>query len=158
MQHYKTTLEISNIDILKKTILDLYEESKENNTFLARGEIVSTYNVKKDLHLNPSFKELCELIEHHLTIFYGSPLKISEMWGNVTRKDGSLGRHTHSPNKAVGVFYLQADSNCGNIILGMNEEIPVSTNLLLLFNGEVEHRTMFNQGETDRIIVAVIAN
>jgi hypothetical protein len=158
MQYYKTDLIISNRDELIKIILDLYNDSKKDNTALARGNIISTYNINKELHLNPAFKDLVNQLEKHLRLFFKSPLSITEMWANVTRNGGSLSRHTHAPNTAVGVFYLQEEKDCGNILLGYDEEISVSTNLLLLFGGDVEHRTMLNSSDADRIVVGFISN
>jgi hypothetical protein len=158
MNHYQTEINVSNSEQLKQFILDLYSASKENNSMLARGEMISTYNIKKDLHLNPLFEEVKNQVEYHLEKAYGRHLEITEMWSNVSKKGGSLGRHTHEPNIAVGVYYLQAEKNCGNLILNMVDEVEIITNSLIIFDGNVLHKTMSNESNIDRIVIGFIAN
>lgn len=158
MIYSKTTIKISNAEQIKEFVLQMFDESAQRNIPLARGNMVSTYMVNKDLHHNPIFFELVKLIEEKATEYYGSELKVNELWANVTRKDGYLANHTHEPNKIAGAFYLQAEEGCGNVVVNFREEVDVFSNALVMFKGGTNHFTKPNTSDSDRIIIGFMAN
>lgn len=158
MSYSKTTINISNTEQIKEFVLSLFHESESKNIPLARGNMISTYMVNKNLHDNPIFFELVKVIEQLASEYYGSELRINELWANVTRKDGYLANHTHEPNKIAGAFYLQAEKDCGNVVVNFREEVDVHNNALVMFRGETHHFTKPNLSNTDRIIIGFMAN
>jgi hypothetical protein len=158
MSYSKTIIDISNKEEIKEFVLSLFDDSKTKNIPLARGDMISTYMINKNLHENPIFFELVKHIEDKASEYYGSALKVNELWANVTRKDGYLANHTHEPNKIAGAFYLQAEKDCGNVVVNFREEVDIHNNALVMFRGETHHFTKPNLSNTDRIIIGFMAN
>lgn len=158
MSYSKTEIYISNKEQIKEFVLSMFDESKKNNIPLARGDMASTYMINKNLHHNPMFNELVKIIEEKASEYYGSKLKVNELWANVTRKDGYLANHTHEPNKIAGAFYLQAEEGCGNVVVNFREEVQVHNDALVMFRGETHHYTKPNTSDIDRIIIGFMVN
>lgn len=145
----------------------------------------STFNNNNQLHKHPllesTLKELDTIISKCWTEFnYYSGITpfINEMWFNET-VPGGLGvlSHNHSPYPLVGVIYLRAEHNMGNIIFenpnnlligtqphnwngtndvngGIQESLEIQTGDVIIFPGWLRHRGEVNHATDSRYVIS----
>jgi uncharacterized protein (TIGR02466 family) len=131
--------------------------------------LASTINVL-NLEIEKCWKEF--------NYYTGMTPYINEMWLNETLPGGvSVLSHNHSPYPLVGVVYLQAEENAGNIIFenpnylvvgtqphnwdgtntvngGIQETIKIKTGDLVIFPGWLRHRGEINASLSNRYIIS----
>lgn len=158
-----------------------FEETKKNNQSSIRGKGICSYNIKRDLNLDPSFIELTEFINKEAGTYWnrlgysksGKP-GVYEMWVNRYEQESFIDMHNHSPIHMTASFYLQHPTNGGNIIFehpnaillkhqpydfdqmrykSFEQEITVKTGMLIIFPGYINHKTQPNLSNEDRIII-----
>jgi uncharacterized protein (TIGR02466 family) len=161
-------------------ILPFFHNKEEHrNNLFSKG--FSTSKGIKDLHTQITAPELLNFIDLHLNNYwiscgFSKLLKpyILHSWANLVPPGGSLQLHNHNPNVIAGSFYVSANSTTGNLklenplnlLLGrmpwdrsdispilFEEEVDVCDGKLVLFPGWLNHRTLINSDNTDRIVL-----
>lgn len=152
---WKASLPFSLKHVLPK-LYEVFTLAKDDNILLANnnksaGDFISTWNVNKDLHKWPEFKEFVDWIESN---FQGH--KITEMWANVTEPDGFLKSHNHIGHKYAGTVYISAKENCGDIVMRGCCRGKIKEGDVIIFDGDISHYTMVNNSGEDRVVAAFI--
>jgi uncharacterized protein (TIGR02466 family) len=168
-------------DTLLPKINLLFDTTKINNQTSMRGEGICSYNIKRDLHLDPTFKILVEFVNEHAQLYwkelgYNQAMRpeVYEMWTNIYKQDSFIEMHNHSPIHMTASFYLQHPESGGNIVFehpnatllkhqpyafdqirytAFEQEVSVSTGTLVIFPGYMNHRTQPNMSADHRIII-----
>lgn len=137
----------------------------------------SSFN-DSDLAANPDFKfffdKLSTLISEFLAqLGYTGNWKFENAWSNVYPKDAFVPLHDHRGLHWSGVYYVQADKHCGDLVLvdpkeyalanepentlyrGNNDfRVEPTPGKVLIFPGYLKHETMPNKSNQDRIIIS----
>lgn len=82
---------------------------------------------------------------------------INYLWFNISPTNAFHTWHVHGGASQAGVFYIKTPANCGNIEFRHKEQllsIEPYAGLLLLFPPNLEHRTLVNASNEDRITLA----
>jgi hypothetical protein len=82
---------------------------------------------------------------------------IEYLWFNISPPTAFHKWHHHAGASQAGVFYIKTPANCGNIEFRNKEKllsIEPYAGLLLLFPPSLEHRTLVNKSNEDRITLA----
>ena len=135
-----------------------------------------------NLQGNKDLKPVTDFIEHHAKIYWKTlnltskiDPYVMQMWANDVPPGGFTPAHTHVPVPMGGVFYVDADSEMGNLYLedpletirgqmpfdaeqGYRpyipvEEIKVETGKLVIFPGWLRHHVRSNMSNNNRLIV-----
>lgn len=158
-----------------------FDQTKINNQASMRGDGICSYNVKRDLHLDPAFDELVKFVNEHAGLYwnalnYNKDMRpeVYEMWTNIYKQDSFIETHNHSPIHMTASFYLQHPDNGGNIVFehpnatllkhqpyafdqirytAFEKEVSVTTGTLVIFPGYMNHKTQPNLSNEDRIII-----
>ena len=82
---------------------------------------------------------------------------IEYLWFNISPPGAFHKWHIHGGASQAGVFYIKTPVNCGGIEFKHKEQllcIEPHAGLLLLFPPTLEHRTLINTSNEDRITLA----
>jgi hypothetical protein len=82
---------------------------------------------------------------------------IDYLWFSISPPGAFHTWHIHGGSSQAGVFYIKTPANCGNIEFRHKEQllsIEPYAGLLLLFPPNLEHRTLSNTSNEDRITLA----
>jgi uncharacterized protein (TIGR02466 family) len=82
---------------------------------------------------------------------------IEYLWFNISPPGAFHKWHIHGGSSQAGVFYIKTPVNCGGIEFKHKEQvlcIEPHAGLLLLFPPTLEHRTLTNASNEDRITLA----
>lgn len=151
----KTTL---NINPVYKFLL--YQIIKKNlsSHIACSGNSLSTYNIEKNLYMNPLFYFLSRKIKKKIEEVVDGNLVPHSMWFNVNKKGGRITNHNHytvgEDNKISGAYYLNKPNNSGNIIFNTTSKVlmEVKTDDLIFFDSKLYHETEENNSEKERIV------
>lgn len=164
----------------------VFEKTKTNNQGSMRGGLCS-YNAVRDLQHWPELKPYIDFLQEHAEIYwkelgYKKEPKISEMWANKYSPGSFIDIHNHSPIAITVSFYLQKPANSGNICFVnpletllkhqpfselddrnnyhrmFNYNVEVNEGDVIMFPGWLQHETMPNDSEFDRIIIGTNIN
>lgn len=113
------------------------------------GEFISTYVVDQKLHLWPEMADIVKWIEEQ---FVGH--HITEMWSNKTQPGGYLKAHNHAGNKYAGTIYVRVPPNSGDIIMNGHCKGNIRQGDVIIFEGQVSHKTEVNKSDQDRLVIA----
>jgi|SaaInl5LU_22_DNA_1037371.scaffolds.fasta_scaffold00169_8 uncharacterized protein (TIGR02466 family) len=177
---YKTNLFESDIDFdsIRKCVENEFN-SVNVNVSLEKNGGVSTYATNRQLHTNPEFKKLNELILYHVNLYWkvldindGLHPEIDECWSNLHRKGSFTDLHSHSMHPVVVSFYLSAPPDSGSIIFvnpmeyaithmpynypvedKINTTVYVRSGDVCLFPGWLRHKTEESNTNEDRIVI-----
>ena len=177
---YKTNLFESDIDFdsIRKCVENEFK-SVNVNVSLEKNGGVSTYATNRQLHTNPEFKKLNELILHHVNLYWkvldindGLHPEIDECWSNLHCKGSFTDLHSHSMHPIVVSFYLSAPPDSGNIIFvnpmeyaithipynfpvdsKINTTVYVESGDVCLFPGWLRHKTEESNSDENRIVI-----
>jgi len=99
---------------------------------------VNGWHSQTNMHEMPQFKPLVdELFKMQHEIFKQEWLdrhpRLGNMWANINYKSGYNKPHIHPNSLFSGVYYVQAEPNCGKIVLydprpGIQSNMPVRIN------------------------------
>lgn len=171
-------------DQLYRAILPYFDDPFENKRRVDRfsdGDI-KTLSTKFEVHKDPALKDLVDFIEHHMRVYWkdcGYTDKIDPyitvMWALLTSKGGFTAPHNHNPWPIGGSFYINADTQSGDlylenpleILLGKQpveidgpttytERIPVSPGKLVLFPGWIRHHSLTNTLQDKRMVLGFV--
>jgi len=102
------------IDFLESKVREVIKNTgTQGNDFLSVG---STHKVSPDLHKNPDFKDLADVILEHAKGFasrlgHGSNrvdrLEIGTMWTNISYQGDFIFPHIHPDSFLSGVYYIK---------------------------------------------------
>lgn len=137
----------------------------------------SSFN-DSDLAVDPNFKfffdKLSTLISEFLAqLGYTGKWKFENAWSNIYPTDAFVPLHDHRGLHWSGVYYVQAEEHCGDLILvdpkeyalanepentmyrGNNDfRVEPTPGKVLIFPGYLKHETAPNTSNTDRIIIS----
>ncbi len=186
---YKT--HIQDVENLLPSLQPLLEESYEKTTCNNQGSMrnngLCSYNVSRELHKDPAFAPIVDIINHHVSIFwkelgYGHTPYIFEMWSNKYVPGSFIDSHNHSPIPLTVSLYLKKEENSGNIVFEhpletllkhqpykslqdrdayhtlFDHELEVTTGDLVIFPGYLRHKTQSNNSQTERIMIGANIN
>ena len=113
------------------------------------GEFISSYVFDQKLHEWPEMQNIVQWIEaafsgHHIT----------EMWANKTEPGGFLKAHNHAGNKYAGTIYVKVPDNSGDIIMNGHCRGNIKQGDVIVFDGQVSHKTEINNSDSDRLVMA----
>lgn len=172
--------------ILIPKLDSVFEKTKSNNQGSMRGGLCS-YNAVRDLQNWSELKHYIDFLQEHLLIYwkelgYRKEPKIAEMWANKYTPGSFIDTHNHSPVAVTVSFYLQKPTNSGNICFVnpidtllkhqpfrelenknsyhkmFNYEVDVTEGDVVMFPGWLQHETVPNDSELDRIIIGTNVN
>ena len=121
------------------------------------------YQSRNDLHNDPLFFPLVEILRKEITLFYNySNFKIMGLWLNISGEGCYNNLHYHglSTKLISGVLYLKTPPNCGAIQFWnkYNDEgsyrFEPTVGSLLLFPQCLQHNVEPNLSKEDRISIA----
>jgi uncharacterized protein (TIGR02466 family) len=136
------------------------------------------HDLSKDPTFNFFFDEISNLItEFFAKLGYDGDWQFENSWSNVYPKGAFVPLHDHRGMHWSGVYYVQADTDCGDIIFVDPKEYALSNEpentmyrgnndfrieplpgKLILFPGYLKHETMPNKSNNDRIIISFNIN
>jgi len=159
---YLSNLNVSKnkLNELKTIIFQIFHTYGSRHNFDCL--INSSFDSFHDIHKLVNVQWLIRLIDEHLhvirkTFFPGKQLIIATMWANVCSLGHFQEPHTHYPNVIAGVFYIEARNTTIKFILdGLVHEVPVKTNDIILFSGNMEH--FFDKQVNDQSRVSLAFN
>lgn len=159
----------------------MFDLTKLNNQSSMRGEGICSYNVKRDLHLDPEFNTLVEFVNTHAQLYwkalgYNKSMRpeVYEMWTNIYKHESFIEMHNHSPIHMTASFYLKHPATGGNIVFehpnatllkhqpyefdqirytAFEQEVEVTSGTLVIFPGYLNHKTQPNLSNEDRVII-----
>lgn len=162
-------------------INSMFVDTKNNNQTSMRGDGICSYNIKRDLNLDPLFKPVVDFVNEHSQLYwkalgYDTSMRpeVYEMWTNIYKQDSFIEMHNHSPIHMTASFYLKHPSNGGNIVFehpnatllkhqpynfdqirytAFEQEVTVTSGTLVIFPGYMNHKTQPNMSTEDRIII-----
>jgi uncharacterized protein (TIGR02466 family) len=136
-----------------------------------------------NLAQHPDWAGVVQFLEKNIsTLFsqeYQGKIEITNMWANIYGQEKYVPEHIHNNSFYSGVFYVQADHNCGNIVwkdpayisktmssrlsTGFPSEPfthtqQVESGMICLFPSWLPHSTQPNQSNTDRVILSFNIN
>lgn len=184
LEIHKTTYKenLNQIAELLQRHMNHYEDIKKNNQGSMRGNGICSYVQKRDLHHDEEFIPVVNFILEQTSIYwkkigYAEKYKpiIKEMWFNVYKEQSYIDIHNHAPIVTTCSFYIQKDSNDGNIVFEnplatllkhqpyyiskenyhtlFEQEIDTKSGDLILFPGWLNHKTLPNTSKKDRIMI-----
>jgi uncharacterized protein (TIGR02466 family) len=133
-----------------------------------------------DLHRLPELAELCALAQDAAAsacalLQLNCTLKLTGMWGNISRGSAALHDHTHPNNYLSGVFYLRMPHGAGAIafkdprpqtrvlrpdvraetpLTALELEYAASEGTMLLFPAWLEHGVRPSASNDERVTIA----
>jgi uncharacterized protein (TIGR02466 family) len=137
----------------------------------------SSFN-DSDLAVDPNFKfffdKLSTLVAEFLAqLGYTGKWKFENSWSNIYPADAFVPLHDHRGLHWSGVYYVQAEERCGDLILvdpkeyalanepentmyrGNNDfRVEPTPGKVLIFPGYLKHETAPNKSNNDRIIIS----
>lgn len=162
-------------------INSMFVDTKNNNQTSMRGDGICSYNIKRDLNLDPLFKPVADFVNEHSQIYWEAlgydvsmRPEVYEMWTNIYKQDSFIEMHNHSPIHMTASFYLKHPNNGGNIVFehpnatllkhqpynfdqirytAFEQEVTVTSGTLVIFPGYMNHKTQPNMSTEDRIII-----
>ena len=185
---YKVSLGDTNslLESLSAFLDESYDKTINNNQGSMRGGLCS-YNSSRELHLNPAFKDITDVIFQHVNIFwkelgYNHTPYIYEMWTNKYPPESFIDAHNHAPIPLTVSFYLKKETNAGNLVFEnpleallkhqpikalqdrnayhtlFDYEVKVEAGDLVIFPGWLRHKTQVNNSNSDRIMIGANIN
>jgi hypothetical protein len=106
---------------------------------------------------NQTVFDICRLFYPNITEETASNY-ITRSWTNRHLRTGQTTEHRHEGVELVFSCYLTVPEHSGNFELYYNGEwhtIPVATNDILVFPGNIIHRTQVSQSDEPRIVVTL---
>lgn len=134
------------INTINKSV-DFPIELSYNND--SAGDFISSYNLDQKLHEWPEMLEIVQWIENKFTGHY-----ITEMWSNKTSPGGFLKAHNHAGNKYAGTIYVRVPERSGDIIMNGHCKGNIKQGDVIVFEGQVSHKTEINNSDRDRLVIA----
>lgn len=136
------------------------------------------HDLSKDTNFEFFFIEISELItEFFSRLGYTQRWSFENAWCNIYPENAFVPLHDHRGIHWSGVYYVQAEKNCGDIIFtdpkeyalsfepentmyrGNNDfRIEPTPGKILLFPGYLKHETKPNLSNSDRIIISFNIN
>jgi len=121
---------------------------------------VNGWHSETNMHQLPQFKPLVdELFKMALEVFNEEWLdrqpRLGNMWANINYKGGYNKPHIHPNSLFSGVYYVQAEPNCGKIVL-YDPRPGIQSNMPARINGQPpEHlwREVHLDAKVNRIIM-----
>ena len=168
---------------LNPLLEECYNSAKDNNQQSIRGDGVCTYNTARELNNTSEFKTIKEFINEHAEIYwkelgYDPKQKpaVFEMWTNIYKTGSFIDIHSHSPIQMTACFYLQYPPNGGDLVFEhplatllkhqpydhslirehpeyWEYNVPMKTGDLVIFPGYINHKTLPNKSNMDRIMI-----
>ena len=150
-------------------IFDLEEFNKQfdtipkNNVALETGAALSSVGYIQP-HLDPKFSEFTETLLEICSLFYSNITKesagkyITRSWTNRHLRTGQTAEHRHEGVELVLSCYIRVPKDSGNFELYYNGDwhtVPVATNDILVFSGNLLHRTEASCSDLPRIVVTL---
>lgn len=167
-----------------KVILPYFEDTfDERRVDYFSGSEVKMRSTKFHLHKDPKLQQVVDFIETHCNEYwkmcgYTSKIDpyITVMWALLTNNGGFTASHNHNPWPIGGSFYIDADSNTGDLFLEnplemllgkqpveidgptiYTERIKVKSGKLVLFPGWMRHHSQVNKTQTERMVLGFVA-
>ena len=141
----------------------------------------SSFN-ESDISKDPNFKFFFDAITPTINEFfqqldYTSKWKFENSWSNIYPKGAYVPTHDHRGVHWSAVYYVQADNNCGELLVIDPKEYALSyepentkyrgnhlssfvpvPGKLIMFPGYLKHESDPNQSDSDRIIISFNVN
>jgi uncharacterized protein (TIGR02466 family) len=189
---YKTRFE--NVDKLSqlcqsKVITDRLTDRQGGQEYLlnehTKNSFLNWKDHDKQIHEEEDFREVIDFIEKHGKIYWDSlgyypsvVPKVYQSWTVLYEEGGRVASHSHAPEVLVGVLYMNASPDQGNIVFEnpmdvllstqpyvrsqyenrFNQEVEVNTGDLILFPGYLKHYTIPNATDKNRVVLAINFN
>ena len=175
-------LEINNLFSNSSSNRVLSHRWKNNVQEAAHNQLgYSSFN-ESDISKDPNFKFFFDAITPTIDEFlkqlgYTSNWRFENAWSNVYPKGAYVPLHDHRGVHWSAVYYVQADSNCGELLIIDPKEYalahePENTmyrgnrlssfvptpGKLIMFPGYLKHESDPNQSDSDRIIISFNIN
>ena len=137
----------------------------------------SSFN-ESDISKDPNFKFFFDKIfpvvsEFFLQLDYTGTWRYENAWSNIYPQGAYVPLHDHRGVHWSAVYYVQADPNCGKLLLSDPKEYALShepentrfrgnqsqsftpfPGKLIMFPGYVKHESEPNESDSDRIIIS----
>lgn len=133
------------------------------------GPALTTAGIK-NFNQPHTWPELIEFVDvlHKTSIELFGPItkdafikNIARSWANRYWKNSNITEHTHDGCDMVVSAYVSKPANSGNLELYYNgqwNEVVVETNDIIIFAGNIPHRTQVSQSDEPRVIVSMNTN
>ena len=162
-QHLLFPTEVYTDNVLLDTSLMinfLYKKSQ-----IDKGVHISNrggWQSNSNLHQFKEFEPLCKYINNLFSTNLQNPGYIMSMWGNISSKYhyNTIHHHGKHPLFWSGVYYLQTDFNCGDLVLSSywdtdyTKKFTPKLGNLILFPASLSHSVEPNLSNSDRISIA----
>jgi len=186
---YKTSIPNTDMmfDIIRPLLEESYEKTVYNNQGSMRNNGLCSYNASRELHNDPSFQSIVDMINYHVKVFwnelgYNHNPYIYEMWTNKYVPGSFIDVHNHAPIPLTVSFYLKKEKDSGNIVFEnpletilkhqpykllqdrnqyhtlFDHEVEVTTGDLVIFPGWLRHKTLPNNSSSERIMIGANIN
>jgi uncharacterized protein (TIGR02466 family) len=166
-------------DVLE-AIMPYFDNPAPGNEYVTREGVDLILRTGNDLHKDPKLKILVDFIEYHLKEYWkacGFTTRVEpyilQLWANELPPGGFTPSHNHNPVMVGGAFYVDANSEKGNLYLEhplelvegkmprdysyspllFTEQIKVEPGKLVMFPGWLRHHTRSNMTQESRYVV-----
>ena len=155
-------------------------KSKGDQWPVCWGSVVTLTNEHIDISRVPGATEVVQFISNSIDDYwvqlgYRSKPVIKNVWANINPPGGMVHVHDHAPSALSGCFYINCESNAGDLYISHPDElllrhqpydseqlrhnhftfdykVEVQPGSLVIWPGYLRHRSGVNESTTDRII------
>lgn len=169
-------------NIQKKIIeatLPYFEKPADGNEYITGNGEAMIVRTGNNLHKDPALREVVDFIEYHGREYWKQSELTSridpyvlQLWANCIPPGGFTPAHNHNPVPVAGAFYINAESEMGNLYLEnplemivgkqprdylhkpylYTETITVKSGNLVMFPGWLRHHTRSNMTKENRYV------
>lgn len=162
---------------------EVWRLDSESGQLEKNAQFAETTFYLGNLAENPDWEAVISFLKNNITALlsqeYSGKIEITNMWANIYGPGKYVPEHIHNNSLYSGVFYVQADPDCGNIVwkdpsyiaktmssrmsagfpsLDFVHSQEVEPGMICLFPSWLPHSTQPNLSSRERIIVSFNIN